>query len=128
MYLPFCITNTNFPLIEKKSELCSSNGHPARIKFSNGSRKVVASIDWVDTQGNRKHIKDIQPRKAWIYDTMENHVFVAYQKGRKGSEMALNCGWFWKVVRPHNSQFVEKILITEGNIHFLFLLYSRLLK
>ena len=101
-------------ILEDIKNLRSSNGQPTRIKFSNRTHEV-ASIDWIDTNGSRKHIKDIPPKRAWTYDTLENHVFVAYEKGHKHDELALNYGWFWKVNKAHNPQFVEKIMITEGD-------------
>ena len=104
--------NCWFPLEDIKN-LCSTQGQPARVKFSNRTHNV-ASIDWIDTQGVRKHIKDIPPKKAWIYDTLENHIFIAYEKGHKKDELVLNYGWFWRVAKPHKPQYVQKVLITEG--------------
>ena len=96
----------------RKSLRSSPSGAPVTVKFSNRSHKTV-SIKWIDVNGQPKHIKDLAPKKAWLFNSCDGHYFIACERGRDKEEMDLNCGWFYLVKQGSNHQYVKKVIITE---------------
>jgi len=94
----------------------SRSGLPVRLKFLNRSHKY-STIFGADPEGKFKKLKDIPPRKAWVFDACEGHYFIAKQKGSQSEVLALNYGWFYLAKKHPDPQYVQKILITEGNKH-----------
>jgi len=87
-------------------------GPPVVLKFSNRTHKTV-TVKWIDTNGQQKVIKELGPKKAWLFNSCEGHYFTACERGRDREEMELNFGWFYLAKRGSNLQAPKKVVITE---------------